>query len=292
MIEIKEIEQILDYYKNRIKQNKFKLILIYIKDYYRKFKNYIFSILRFFQRTQEFTKVRYNRIWNKTDLKIFYDPENTNNCSIHSYKDSFFLSSNALSTRIHQYLVINKINELKPNSVLEVGCGQGFQLLLLSRLYPEINFFGIDQSDEGIMFAKKFAQKKIIEEELTKPLKYNFNNSETQNINYSIQDAKKLEFESNSIDLIFTNLALEQMDNIKFEVLSEIKRVSSKYIVLIEPFKDLNNSGIKYLHHSSKQYFNLKYNELVDENYAIVDYQKNFPSQISLNYGLLVLKKL
>ena len=112
--------------------------------------------------TQEFTKVRYNRIWNKTDLKIFYDPENTNNCSIHSYKDSFFLSSNALSTRIHQYLVINKINELKPNSVLEVGCGQGFQLLLLSRLYPEINFFGIDQSDEGIMFAKKFAKKKLL----------------------------------------------------------------------------------------------------------------------------------
>ena len=33
-----------------------------------------------------------------------------------------------------------KIKELKPSNVLEVGCGQGFQLLILSRLFPEISF--------------------------------------------------------------------------------------------------------------------------------------------------------
>ena len=54
------------------------------------------------------------------------------------------------------------------------------------------------------------------------------------------------------------------MDNIKFEVTSEIKRLSRKYIILIELLK-IQYKGIKYLHHSAKRYFNLRYNDLEDK---------------------------
>ena len=286
----KDIETIVSYYKQQIDQKNFNILELIVKDYIKKIKNFIFSKITSFKRSQSFTKNRYNRIWSKTDLNTFYNPLSANNCSIHSFDNKYFLSSNALTTRIQQYLIIEKIKELKPSNVLEVGCGQGFQLLILSRLFPEISFVGIDQSSVGIDFAKSF-KGEILDEVLTKPLKYKFNENLNNKLDYYVQDAKKIEIEDNSVDLVFTNLALEQMDNIKFEVISEIKRVSRNYIVMIEPFKDLNNKGIKYLHHSAKKYFNLPYSDLEDKNYKILEYQKNFPNLISLGYGMLVLKK-
>lgn len=286
----KEIEIIINYYKNEVNQNRVNIYNLLIKDYLKKIKNYFSSNIKSFKRSQSFTKERYNRIWNKTDLYDYYNPKFKNNLSIHSFKKKYFLSSNSLTTRVQQYLMIDKINEFKPLKVLEVGCGQGFQLLLLSRLFPKISFIGIDQSEVGINFANSF-KNELLDEILTKPLDYKFNDVKEDNLEYSIQDAKKIKIESNSVDLVFTNLALEQMDNIKFEVISEIKRVSKKYIILIEPFKDLNDKGIKYLHHSAKRYFNLRYNELADNNFKIVEYQNSFPNLISLGYGMLVLKK-
>lgn len=81
------------------------------------------------------------------------------------------------------------------------------------------------------------------------------------------------------------------MDNIKYEVLSEIKRVAKKYIILIEPFKNLNSFGLRYLHHKSKQYFSLNYKDLEDKNFEIIEFYDQLPALLSLNYGMLVLKR-
>lgn len=287
---IKDIEAIIDFYKKDVNQDSINIYNLLIQDYIKKIKNYLSSNIKSFKRSQSFTKERYNRIWDKTDLYDFYNPKSKNNCSIHLFKNKYFLSSNSLTTRVQQYLMIDKINQLKPSNVLEVGCGQGFQLLLLSRLFHKTSFTGIDQSEVGINFANNF-KNETLDEILTKPLNYQFNERKENNLEYLIQDAKEIKIESNSVDLVFTNLALEQMDNIKFEVISEIKRLSRKYIILIEPFKDLNDKGIKYLHHSAKRYFNLRYNDLEDKNFKIVEYQNSFPNLISLGYGMLVLKK-
>jgi len=50
-------------------------------------------------------------------------------------------------------------------------------------------------------------------------------------------------------------------------------------------------SGIRYLHHKSSGYFDLKYNELSDGNFKIIDYKHNYPCKISLKVGLLHLSK-
>ena len=288
-INIEELEHIIEYTSSRISQNKIRIFLTLILDYYYKLKNYIFSILYSFKRSKAFTKDRYEKIWNDDQIISHFDI-NSNNYYLHKYK-KIFLAHSCLTTKIQQYLIINKVKELGPKSVLEVGCGPGITLKLLADIYMEINFHGIDLSTEGIKYANK-SKKKILNPIFKKELNFQFNNVEDNpNLIFENQDASSLKFKDKSFDFVFSNLALEQMDNIKDNVISEMKRVAKNFIILIEPFGNLNKSGLRYLHHKSKQYFNLNHLDLEDKNFEILEFHDQLPALLSLNYGMLVLKR-
>jgi len=284
-----EFKYIIEYTSLNISQNKINIILIFLKDYYLKLKNYIFSILINFKRSKMFTKKRYERIWNDEQILSHFDVK-SNNYYLHKYK-KIFLAHSSLTTKIQQHLIINKVGELKPKSVLEIGCGPGITLKLLSDIYTEINFQGIDLSIEGIKYANNL-KKKHLNPIFKKKLNFQYNNViNNPNLVFDNQDASSLKFNDKKFDLIFSNLALEQMDDIKYNVISEMKRVAKNYIILIEPFKNLNNFGLRYLHHKSKQYFNLNHFDLKDENFEIFEFYDQLPALLSLNYGMLVLKR-
>ena len=286
---IEEFKKIIEYYSSNISQNKIKIYIILIKDYYLKIKNYFFSILKNFKRSQNFTKERYERIWNANQILQHFDIK-SNNFSLHKYKN-IFLAHSCLTTKIQQNLIINKIKELNPSLVLEIGCGPGITLRLLSDIFTEINFYGIDQSIEGIKYANN-QKKNSIDPIFKEKLNFQFKNiTNNPKLKFDTQDAKSLKFTDKTFDLVFSNLALEQMDNIKYDVLSEMKRVAKKYIIMIEPFKDLNKTGLRYLHHTSKQYFNLNHMDIKDDNFEIIEFYDQFPALLSLNYGMLILKR-
>ena len=284
-----DIEEIVEYYSSQISQNKIRIFLILIKDYYIGLKNYFFSIIKNFKRSQIFTKERYERIWNEDQIIRHFDI-NSNIFYLHKFKN-VFLAHACLTTKIQQFLILKKVKELNPKSVLEIGCGSGITLKLLSDLFIEINFYGIDQSVEGIKYAKKL-KIQTLNPIFKEKLNFQFNDLENNaNLKLDVQDASSLNFNDKNFDIVFSNLALEQMDNIKYKVLSEIKRVAKNYIIFIEPFKNLNSFGLKYLHHKSKQYFSLNYKDLEDENFEIIDFVDQLPTLLSLNYGMLVLKR-
>ena len=105
-------------------------------------------------------------------------------------------------------------------------------------------------------------------------------------------DAQYLNFPSQSFDLVYTVLALEQMSNIEMKVIDQLKRVSKKYILLIEPFENLNKNGMRYLHHASKKYFSLNPENIECNNWKIKEYNFDFPNYISLKSGYLLLEKI
>ena len=87
--------------------------------------------------------------------------------SIHLFKNKYFLSSNSLTTRVQQYLMIDKINQLKPSNVLEVDVVKDFSYYYY-RLFHKISFTGIDQSGR-YNFANNF-KNETLDEILTKHL--------------------------------------------------------------------------------------------------------------------------
>ena len=134
------------------------------------------------------------------------------------------MASAGLSQRIWQYLIIEKIKEIKPKNVLEVASGNGANLKILAEYFDNIDFTGIDFSEAGINESIK-NQNKNLKFEMIKPLdlKYEKKTYPLNNLNYYLQDATNLNFDNDEFDLVFTCLVLEQMNDIKLQAIKEIK---------------------------------------------------------------------
>ena len=193
----------------------------------------------------------------------------------HSYKGNYFLSSGSLTQEIFINLIKSQLKNKSIKSVLEVGCGIGLNIFPLAKDFPEVKFTGIDISSTGIAFCKE---------------KMN-SSSDYKNLSFLEVNAKSLTFPANSFDLTYTVLALEQMNQIKTQVIENIKRVTSNKIVLIEPFKDVNKNLINRINMINSDYLNLSYNELDIVGYKINDIIEDFPQRVSLAASCLVLTK-
>lgn len=108
--------------------------------------------------------------------------------------------------------VVSKIDEIgkyipieKNTRLLDVGCGNGFFTYYFDQV---CDVFGIDFSEKMVDL---------------NPVK-----------NKAVMNAEELKFEDNSFDLIFCHALLHHVDDID-RVVQEMKRVSRKWIVLLEP---------------------------------------------------------
>ncbi|OGH17074.1 MAG: hypothetical protein A3C30_02410 [Candidatus Levybacteria bacterium RIFCSPHIGHO2_02_FULL_40_18] len=113
------------------------------------------------------------------------------------------------------------IKPLKPKKILDVGCGEGFTLIKLKHEKVGEKFEGVDNSDEALTLGKKLYPK----------------------LNINKGNIYKLPYKDNSFDLAICTEVLEHIKDPE-KALSELKRVSSKYIVLSvpnEPFFILAN---------------------------------------------------
>lgn len=112
---------------------------------------------------------------------------------------------------IREY-VLPKINEIKKiiqinkeNTLLDVGCGNGFF----------IYYFDTICQTTGVDYSEKMIELNPIKDK-------------------HIMDANNLEFEDNSFDIVFCHALLHHIENID-KVIQEMRRVSKKYIVILEP---------------------------------------------------------
>lgn len=108
--------------------------------------------------------------------------------------------------------VTPKINEIKKiipigknTKLLDVGCGNGFFSYYFEKM---CNTTGIDYSEKMI---------------LSNPIKKKY-----------LMDATNLKFEDSSFDIAFCHAFLHHVDNAN-KVVKEMKRVSRKHVVILEP---------------------------------------------------------
>jgi ubiquinone/menaquinone biosynthesis C-methylase UbiE len=103
------------------------------------------------------------------------------------------------------------------DALLDCGTGEGTTLDLIIKKLNLINVLAIDASWSRLSFALE-------------------NTSANQNmIKYAVADMAHLPLKSNSIDVVLTVHALEPNGGRELKLLSELARVSSKFLVLVEP---------------------------------------------------------
>lgn len=164
---------------------------------------------------------------------------------------------------VREYVIpkIKEIQKIIPlnqkTNLLDVGCGNGFFSYYFDKLCYTV---GVDYSE------------KMIE---LNPIK-----------NKYIMDASNLEFKDNSFEIVFCHALLHHLDTID-KVINEMKRVSRKYVVILEPnrnnpFMFLFSTIVKEERKALK--FSLAYlkNKLNKNNLKIIS---------AFSYGLIVPNK-
>ena len=100
----------------------------------------------------------------------------------------------------------------KRSKILEIGCGNGYNLLSLYKAFPEHFYEGIDFIEEMISSAEKNQQE---------------NNIPSESLKFSVGNVLKLDSQSNDYDLIFTIRCLINLNSSELQ-LDAIKNISNR----------------------------------------------------------------
>lgn len=195
--------------------------------------------------------------------------------------------------RVHLLLLKKAIETVKPQSVLEVGSGYGINLFVLSISFPAIQFSGMELTKQGVLAAKKIGDSgRFSQDILDFSLDQNVGQTPKKPINFYQGSAKNLPFADKSFDVVYTMLALEAMEEIRHQALRELARVAKRYVIMIEPFSDFNEKGIRRLYHTSHQYFRGRVDELRNDGLDPHLVFSDMPHKIRLWPAMVIAKPI
>ena len=160
------------------------------------------------------------------------------------------------AARLRAPLLAAVIDRLAPKKVLEVGCGNGINLFSLAGHFPDVAFTGIDLTPAGIEAAKKVQAGATLPPQLAQYIPLEVADPKAfKRIAFMQGSAAELPFADGEFDLVYTVLAVEQMERIRDSALAEIVRVSRGHVLMLEPFRDTNAKGMRRLYALSRNYF-------------------------------------
>tara|TARA_Y100000389_G_scaffold189316_1_gene212914 strand:+ start:4629 stop:5459 length:831 start_codon:yes stop_codon:yes gene_type:complete len=220
-----------------------------------------------YQAQSDLREIEYAIWWNNFDLYTYFNKPYT----WHIYKDDYFLAPGSLTQEIFQSLISEQIDLKKPKSIIEIGCGMGINLLYFAEKYPNIKFTGIDISKVGIQRCNE--------------------KNKFSNLSFVIGNAKYMSFKSNTFDMSYTTLALEQMNEIKKDVIDNISKITKNNVIFIEPFMNNNKNFLNYVHHKNSDYFDYEYKDLKKHNFIIESIDDKFPQRLGLTASCVLLTK-
>ncbi len=203
-----------------------------------------------------------------------------------------YLANAAVTQRIQQLGMLHVLRQIKPKRVLEVGSGRGLNMLVLAGLCPETQFTGLELTKSGVAATKAVAAAPelspgVVGFSVEPPLDV----TAYRRITAVQGSAAELPFEAGSFDLVYSRLALEQMEPIRHKALAEMARVSSRYVMMVEPFRDVNATGLRRHYIVSNNYFQGAVADL--GRYGLVPRLvfSDWPSKITLKAALVVAEK-
>ena len=98
-------------------------------------------------------------------------------------------------------------------------------------------------------------------------------------------------FSDGAFDLVLTALSVEQMERVRTKALSEIARVSGGHVLNLEPFLEVNASGLRRLNAMSRDYFRGSIGELRNFGLEPLWATADFPQEVFLSAALVLSRK-
>ncbi len=204
----------------------------------------------------------------------------------------YFGYSNGIK-RVHLFVLMRIIETLRPARVLEVGSGMGLNLLILAAQFPDVKFTGIELTSAGNEIAQTFRASPKLPDQLAafSPLPI-VNDQAHRAVSFFQGSAAQLPFEKNSFDLVYSMLALEQMEAIRDEVFGQIAAVCSGHVAMFEPFADWNTSPMRRHLIASRKFFAAQIADLPRYGLEPVFVSEDMPSKLAFGVGVVVARRV
>lgn len=195
--------------------------------------------------------------------------------------------------RIHQRMLWRCMKELRPRSVLEVGFGNGLNLLALSTAFPGVRWAGIELSPVGVARAREMQREPELLPAIAQFCSWPNNAPQAyRNIDFQEGDASRLPFDDRSFDLVFTLVAVAHMEEIRDAAVAELARVSGKWVIMVEPLAEFNREPLRSVCTRAKGFFSLGLRDLKRFGLEPVFVFDDIPQRITRAVGLVLARKL
>jgi ubiquinone/menaquinone biosynthesis C-methylase UbiE len=253
-------------------------------------KNLKIGQKKFNNRSENFVINAYNDKWISRDNKTSTE-QGAANLAV-TWNSSRFVVKGSALRKLQTLRIMKLIEKIKPRSVIDIGSGNGERVLQLSCRFPEIEFTGLELTPGGVETAKNIQSLDKIPDVLVKfsPQKL-INLTAHKNAKFVCSSAKNIPFKDNSFDLVYSSLALEQMEFIREQVMKEIFRVSNKYVSFYEAFRDYNKKILHWSYIYSKSYFKGKIDDLRQLGFREIEVLSNIPQKVYMNAVFVIAKK-
>lgn len=233
----------------------------------------------------------YDAQWKKKAF-VRYLPKIERSGAPWVWGDSKWVMSNEAGAAIRLLFLEEVLEKLKPASVLEVGAGNGINLLMLAARFPEIRFSGLEPTAGGCETAMHVIENGRLPEVLLEFAPFSLLDvSAPARVKIKQGSAQYLPFKDESVDLVMTSLALEQMEEIRHDALSEIARVAKDWVVMLEPFRDVNASGLRRIYVRTHDYFQGSIAELAQYGLEVEQVCFDMPHKSTLGTALVIARR-
>ena len=245
-------------------------------------------------RKLETVQAEYERSWGRTADYPYSIEDFPKDFTPWLGHDRKVMASDIGATRFRQALLIAVIEHVRPRRVLEIGCGNGINLLLLAGRFADIGFHGLELTAAGVRAAQRFQSSHerlpaALQAYAPQPLA---DATAFRKVTFSRGNAAALPFPDGAFDLVYTSLALEQMEAVRVKALAEMARVAGRFTFNIEPFADVNNWLWSRLYVAQRGYFRGRIDELRDHGLEPQLATMDFPQELFLKSCAVLSKKV
>jgi ubiquinone/menaquinone biosynthesis C-methylase UbiE len=244
------------------------------------------------RRGQERIGLEYGQSWTRKGLEPYAMDHRPEGGAAWTYDGETMFATAAAGARARLLLIMRAITWLRPRAVLEVGAGNGVNLMVLACRFPGVRCAGVELTEGGVAVARaaqaEAALPAVLQRFSPEPL---LDLQAHRRVDIRQGTAAALPFADAGFDLVYCSLALEQMEQVRAAALAEVARVTAGHALLLEPFVECNDAGLRRAYRLARDHFAGAVRDLPAYGLDPVVVTDDLPGEIWLQPCLVIARK-
>jgi SAM-dependent methyltransferase len=244
------------------------------------------------RRDQARIGLEYDQSWARKGLAPYAMEPLPGRGAAWTYAGETMFATAAAGARARLLLLLRAVAWLRPRRVLEVGAGNGVNALILACRFPEIRVATVELTAGGVAVARaaqaEAALPAVLQRFAPEPLA---DVQAHRRVDVRQGSAAALPFGDGAVDLVYSALALEQMEQVREAALREIARVTAGHALLLEPFADCNDAGLRRAYRLARDHFGGAVGDLPGHGLDPVVITDDVPGEVWLQPCLVIARK-